>query len=155
MKVYIIAAILFVIGLALILIGIFAAPGKANATTIAEEVYEFGEWYGIVIYANGKAVGREITVFSHSNDASLSLKLGKKEELLIEISAGWQSAKTDREIVIFIDDGEGITEVNKKLVRGFKKGYVAEIHFTDSKNVQRKELFSLRGFSRAYRWLTK
>jgi hypothetical protein len=149
MRVYKICAVLFTVGIILLFTGVFTA---SYPSALTEDVYEFGDWYGVAYCLDNKTINKEIVVFSHSNDASLTLSASDKE---VVISAGLQDVRTDRDVLIFIDEGEAIEALDSRLIRGFKKGRTAEIHFTDTNNRQRKELFSLDGFTKAYRWLSK
>ena len=127
-------------------------------TKMADEVViEFQDWYGIGLEIKGKIISKQITVFSHAGGASMVLYLDSNNRPVIEITAGLYEANTRLPIISFIDNDTGIEGLvdRAKLIKGFRKGKFVEIHFTDTSGRSRTETFTLKGFSRAYRWLTK
>ena len=132
---------------------ILAFATFVQGAVIEEDVCEFGEWYGVVCKVDHKIVKKEIVVFSHSNMASLVVSISQSGPEFT-VSAGIQNMKPDAEIIVFIDDQAGVQYLDQRLLVGFKRGKTTEIHFVDSANRQHKELFSLKGFSKAYRWLS-
>lgn len=111
-----------------------------------EDVYEFSDWYGVVS-VNEDQIDRRIVAFSYTDEEVLSVFADG--EIKFDSNYGIVS-----EISVIIDDEPMIKlKSDPKVIRLFKKYRTAAFYYVDGAGSQHFAEFSLKGFSRAYRWL--
>jgi hypothetical protein len=127
----------------------FISTSKAET----EIITQFTDWYGI-IQPDGR---KEIMTFAKSGNAGLRIYVDKQ---LITIVEPYHRNDKLNPFKLHIDGKEIPSYFDYRTVRPFSRGYKATIWFkfytfdVPEKNTHKEE-FSLRGFTKATRWLMK
>lgn len=114
----------------------------------AEDVFEFKDWYGVYT----PEIGKQLVGFSHSDDSQISIYVD--EQLIVTIKV-YGKADPVSDVEVWVDSGKGTTVLDYRLTHAFAKGYKAKVQYVDTNGETHREVFSLKGFSKGYKWLLK
>ena len=128
-----------------------------NRASCSEEIEKFGDWYGI--YKNDQ---KQITTLSKSKKTTLTIYIDKQLITCLKFSP-------DRKFYLATFDGKSYRNMNYNRfgyghwIKKMKKYYKLKVWFEHEKGIIKKhvkgckekqiEEFSLKGFSKAIRWL--
>ena len=127
------------------------------------DIIQHRDWYMGMVITDDYDVVLEIFTFNWENGALLTFRRHAKSDRTSLSFTSKHDVAEDTIQTAFVDIlypvvGNNVYTLHLMLpnmVEDFKDGRSVTIHYLDGKDEKRSVKFSLMGFTRAYRWLTK